>query len=589
MQNNANQKKRTRLLIGYTKRVRNIFALGLLFTGVAVVADLIGPYLIGIILNEELVQGVGARDIPRYIRILVLYGAVILLSGGLRFVSMYYFQSTANRIAMLMQEDLFARVQRFPISYFDSLPAGKIVSRITTDTNDVKVLYQVVLAQLLNAAIYGVGVYGALLFLDPNLFLIALIPLPILIVVVIDYRKKSSRYNRDYRSAISDLNAGLNENIQGMEIIRAFNREEDTYREFDEVNREIQKQGMNMVRLESYSSYNMTATLQYVSLGAILLYFGYGSITGQFPVSIGLAYIFVDYMMKIFNQAQNAFQRLGELERANSAVDNVLSMLEREPVREGGEAASANGSSVRFDAVNFSYKKEEPVLRDVSFFVPEGMTAAFVGQTGSGKTTIMNLLLRYYDPGTGAVLVGERDMKSLSHKASRESMAIVLQDPFIFSGSLYDNITLYDRSVSKEKAAQALADVGGEPLLAGLSAGIDTVLTEKGGSLSAGERQLVSFARAIVRDPKILVLDEATANIDSQTESLIQRGMKTLTEGRTTLIIAHRLSTIRDADRIFVLQAGRIAESGTHDELVRLGGLYEEMIRSQTAGQKESA
>lgn len=583
------RKHRTQMLIDYTRRSAGIFGLGLLFTAVAVGADLLGPYLIGRILDGELMQGVGAIDVPRYIRILILYTVVVIASGGFRFVATYFFQRTANRISMYMQEDVFARIQRFPIAYFDSLPAGKVVSRSTTDTKDVKVLYQVVLAQLLNAVVYAAGVYGTLFFLDRNLFLIALVPVPILWWVIRDYRKKSSKINREYRKGLSELNASLNENIQGMEIIQAFNREEDTDRAFDRVNTELYTQGMNMVKLESYSSYNITAMLQYLSIAAILLYFGYGSITGAYPVTIGLAYIFVDYMMKIFNQAQNAIQHLGQLERANSAADNIYQILQGETVDEGTAQESPQAFDVEFSDVTFAYKTGEPVLKNVSFAIPDGTTAAFVGQTGSGKTTVMNLLFRYYEPQEGAVRVGGEAIRTLSHAATREKMGIVLQDPLIFSGSLYDNITLYDDSISKEAASAALREVGGAHLLESLGSGIDSVLTEKGGSLSAGEKQLVSFARALVRDPKILVLDEATANIDSQTEALIQKGMKTLTKGRTTLMIAHRLSTIRDAHQILVLKDGRIEERGTHDELIDGDGLYAAMIRAQARQGRESA
>lgn len=579
-----NRRKRNQMLLQYTGRVWKIFAAGLLFTGVAVGADLLGPYLIGIMLDRELVQGVGARDLSRYVRLLIVFAAAFLASGAFRFGAMFFFQKTANRISMLMQEDLFAAVQRFPVSYFDNLPAGKVVSRITTDTKDVRVLYQVVLAQLLNAGIYMLGVYGALLFLDVNLFLMALVPLPVMAVVVWDYRRKSSRYNKAYREGISNLNASLNENLQGMEIIQAFNREEETYVLFDRTNQEIYDQEMNMVVLESYSSFNVTGTLQYLSIAGVLFYFGYGSITGAYPVTIGLAYIFVDYMMKIFNQVQNAIQRLGELERANSAADNILGMLAREPVEEGEKEEIPGEASVSFDRVNFSYLPDEPVLKDISFEVLQGETAAFVGHTGSGKSTVMNLLFRYYTPQEGTIKIGGEDVRDKTLRATRAPMAIVLQDPLLFSGSLLDNITLYDDEITEDRARQALIEVGGEGLLQGLSDGMQTRLNERGSSLSAGERQLISFARALVKDPNILVLDEATANIDSQTEHWIQEGMKTLARGRTTLIIAHRLSTIRHADRIFVLDGGRLKEQGTHNELIARKGLYYEMYQSQSEG-----
>lgn len=316
----------------------------------------------------------------------------------------------------------------------------------------------------------------------------------------------------------------------------------------------------------------------------ILLYFGYGTITGAYAVSIGVTYIFVDYMMKLFNQVQNAFQRLGELERANSAADNILAILSKDVEKEGEKATSPRGFGITFKEVSFSYTPGEQVLKEISFTIEEGKTAAFVGHTGSGKSTLMNLLLRYYTAEKGQVYIGDENIEEFTLRATREKMAIILQDPVLFSGSLYDNITLYDESITTDRALKALEAVGGKAMVDALPDGINTVLTERGASLSAGERQLVSFARAFVRDPKILVLDEATSNIDSQTESVIQKGMERLAKGRTTLIIAHRLSTIRHADQIFLLSNGKIIERGTHDTLIEHRGQYYHMYRSQSKG-----
>lgn len=579
----AQNRKRNRMLLDYTWKVRGIFGAGLLFTALGVLADLVGPYIVSLILDHELVQGVGVRDSRVFMGWIGVFVVAFLISGAMRFAARYYFQQTAHTVTKYMQEDLFDRLQRFPISYFDSLPAGKVVSRITNDTRDVKVLYQAVLADLLNAFVYGLGIYGALFFLDRNLFLLALIPMPILLFAVWDYRRKASRYNQLYRSHLSQLNANLNENIQGMEIIQAFRREEDVFHEFDEVSEALYTQARNLVRLESYSSFNITGTLQYLSIVGILFYFGYGNLTGAWAVSIGYAYIFIDYMMKIFNQAQGAFQRIGQLERANTAADHVLDMLTR-PVEEiDTRLAPLASSSVAFENVGFSYVEGEPVLRDLSFTIGAGETAAFVGHTGSGKSTIMNLLFRFYEPDSGTIRVGGEDVSTLSKASTRRKMAIVLQDPILMAGNLYDNIALYDPDISREAAEEALIRVGGRALLR--EGGLDKEVHEKGSSLSAGERQLITFARALVRDPDILVLDEATANVDSETEAVIQRGMEVLARGRTTLVIAHRLSTIKEADAIYVLENGRIGERGDHAALIAKRGVYYRMYVAQSREQ----
>lgn len=572
---------RTQLLGHYLKRAKGAFSLGLVLTIVAVGADLLGPYLFGYIIDTQLVEGQGIKDGALFIWLLVALGLSYVGSGVFRFGSMYYFKQTANKIARFMQEDLFAKVQSYPISYFDSLPAGKVVSRITTDTKDTRVLYQVVLSQLLNVVVYTVGIYGALFFIDRYLFILALIPMPLLFLIMWDYRKKSSIFNREYRRLIGEINANLNENIRGIEMIKSFSREATISDEFDALNEELHGQNMSMVKLESYSSYNLTETLQFLSIASVLLYFGYGSITGAYPVTIGSAYVYVDYMMKIFNQMQGAIMRLGELERANSAADNMIQMLERDGVKEGDDANSIAESSVTFDDVSFSYVPGEQVLKHVNFHIPAGQTAAFVGRTGSGKSTIMNLLFRYYAPECGEIRIGNANMQEKTLQRTRETMAIVLQDPQLFTGTVGENIRLFRDTISDAQAKDALIQVGGEQLLKKLPQGLDTPINEKAGNLSAGEKQLISFARAFVTNPEILVLDEATANIDSQTESVIQQGMKVLAEGRTTLIIAHRLSTIQHADQIFLLERGEIIEEGTHQTLMQQNGVYAEMVRTQ--------
>ncbi|HZW98014.1 MAG TPA: ABC transporter ATP-binding protein, partial [Bacillota bacterium] len=490
-------------------------------------------------------------------------------------------QKAANEISMQMQLDVFSHVQKLPIEFFDQLPAGQVVSRITNDTKAVKVLYQVVLSQFLMAGIYALGIYVSLFLIDPILVLIGLIPTPILFLLFRDFRGKSALFNRVVRRKLSELNGNLNENIQGMEVISSLGKERQIYHEFSVINDQAYEQGRNITKLFAYSAHNATSVLQYLMLSAVLLYFGYGHLSGAYWVQIGTLYVFIDYMITLFSQVNNAMTRVGDLERSRSAADHIFELLDEKTVSNGDEDAPVSTGKITFENVTFAYKDED-VLKDVSFEVKPNQTVAFVGHTGSGKSTILNLLFAFYRPQEGRILFEGVPLESLDCKSVRRQMAIVLQDPFLFTGTILSNINLNRDDISRADAETALREVGGDLLLDRLEDGIDTKVTEKGQGFSSGERQLISFARALAHNPRILVLDEATSSIDSETESVIQKAMRKLEQGRTTLIIAHRLSTIKHADQIIVLDHGRIAEQGVHDELITKNGIYKSMYESQS-------
>lgn len=577
------KKARNKRLRRYASRAKKPLLLGLALTAAAVGFDLLAPFVVGYIVNHQIKNGETFK--PGILPLLLLaYFTAMLLAGAMRLAANYSLQSAANRISQFMQQDVFDHVQKLPISFFDALPAGTVVSRVTNDTSAVRNLFVVVLSQLLTVAAYILGILFSLLFLDVKLFLISLASVPLLTLIVWDFRRKSSLYNRVFRKNLSELNGSLNENVQGMEVIQAFGKEKKIMREFDEINERVFRVKLKQTVLWAYSSFNATSAAQYLMLGAVLLYFGIGSLSGAYLVPLGSLYIFIDYMTKIFNQVNNAMGRLSELERSLSAADHVFELLAEPVDREDGERTEALGGSVRFEHVTFAYK-DEPVLRDVSFEVRPGETIAFVGATGSGKSTIMNLLLGFYEPQQGEIYLDGRPLSSLHKRSARADMAIVQQDPYLFTGTVASNISLHQEGITRERILDALFEVGGEKLFARLPDGLDTPVREKGGEFSAGERQLISFARALAKDPGILVLDEATASIDSETESAIQKGIARLKEGRTTFMIAHRLSTIRHADQIVVLDHGRIIERGTHDELIALGGTYRHMYESQSSSQ----
>lgn len=574
-----NQKRQSRLL-KYTLQAKRTLGQGLLVSVLTVASSLLAPYMVKYLLDNGLSEG-ASMHVNFIILVLAAYFGIMLLSAVMRYFSSLLMQKAANEISMQMQLDVFSHVQKLPIEFFDQLPAGQVVSRITNDTKAVKVLYQVVLSQFLMAGIYALGIYVSLFLIDPILVLIGLIPTPILFLLFRDFRGKSALFNRVVRRKLSELNGNLNENIQGMEVISSLGKERQIYHEFSVINDQAYEQGRNITKLFAYSAHNATSVLQYLMLSAVLLYFGYGHLSGAYWVQIGTLYVFIDYMITLFSQVNNAMTRVGDLERSRSAADHIFELLDEKTVSNGDEDAPVSTGKITFENVTFAYKDED-VLKDVSFEVKPNQTVAFVGHTGSGKSTILNLLFAFYRPQEGRILFEGVPLESLDCKSVRRQMAIVLQDPFLFTGTILSNINLNRDDISRADAETALREVGGDLLLDRLEDGIDTKVTEKGQGFSSGERQLISFARALAHNPRILVLDEATSSIDSETESVIQKAMRKLEQGRTTLIIAHRLSTIKHADQIIVLDHGRIAEQGVHDELITKNGIYKSMYESQS-------
>ena len=556
--------------------------LGFILTILTVGLDLVGPYIISLMLDGEIVAGQGVRDARTFLVMLIFYSLTMVLSLFSRYGGNVFNQRAANRIAMIMQQDIFAHVQKLPVSYFDTLAAGSVVSRVTNDTKAVRIFFTTVLSRLLMAGVYALGILAGLLSLDWRLFLIASISFPILFFLFRDFQKKSLAYSRKYRKAISRLNASMNENIHGIEVIQAFNRERDMYDNYSRINHDAFQNGLGMTRLHAYSGFNATDTLNYTMFALALLYFGISNIQGHQLVSIGNLYLFIDYMIRFFGQMNQAMQHLGNLERARGAADHIFELLDQPTVQDQGKVLDHLEGDVAFEEVTFAYKEEDHVLRQVSFAVPRGVTAAFVGQTGAGKSTLMNLLFAFYEPDRGRILIDGQDLASLDKPSVRQHMAIVTQEPFLFTGSIESNITLNRPGLGPEDACAALIEVGGGAFLARLTDGVQTEVRERGNEFSAGERQLISFARALAQNPTILILDEATSHVDSETEDIIQKGIERLSKGRTTLIIAHRLSTIRHASRIYVLDQGRIVEEGSHAQLLEREGLYANMVAMQT-------
>lgn len=519
-------------------------------------------------------------ELPGIYKLVQLFLIALVVSMITVFARTYWLQSAANRVIQKLRTDVYAHIQRLPVHFFDNLPAGKVVSRVTNDTEAVKDLFVAVLSNFSSGMVYITGVYVALFLLDLKLGLISLFIIPMLIIWTVLYRKFATKYNVIIRSRLSEINAIINESIQGMPIIRVFRRQKATQEEFEALNEDYMAHQNKMLNLNSLTTHNLVNVLRNLSFVVILWYFGAGSLDGAGIVSIGVLYAYVDLMGRMFQPITGMVNQLAALDSSIVSAKRVFELMDEtgEKVTDGSMPRYLG--NVEFKNVSFAYKKDF-VLKDISFEAKQGQTVALVGHTGSGKSSIINLLFRFYDPQKGTITIDDQPVTDIPKQWLRQHMGIVLQDPYLFTGTIASNVSLGDARITREQVNKALCDVGADRLLGHLPQGFDEPVIEKGSTLSAGQRQLISFARALAFNPAILILDEATANIDTETEALIQDALEVLKKGRTTFIIAHRLSTIRSADQILVLHRGEIVEQGSHDELMEQKGRYFKMYQLQ--------
>ena len=566
-------------LFQYGKLYKKHILWGLSFLVVAVATDLAGPLIISYLIDHHMTPGtIEAKPIA--ILLAVFFGLAVL-SAVFRFCMNITLNYGANRVVQQMRKDVFGHIQKLPVNYFDTLPAGKIVARVTNDTEAVRNLYVTVLSNFAMSIMSVIGAYVMLFYLNWQIATVALVLIPILYFWMLLYRKYSSKYNHIVRTKIADINAMINESINGMTIIQAFRREEQMKNEFDEMNTEHYENNRKLLVLDSSTQHNLIGVLRFLAFLGFILFFGTKSMENMDYVTAGVLYALVDYITRLFNPMINIVNQFSQMERSLIAADRVFEVLDVPGEEVSKQRIPRYEGNVAFEQVSFAYKNDEYVLKNLTFTANKGETVALVGHTGSGKSSIMNLLFRFYDPQQGKILIDGVDIATMSRQAIREHMGIVLQDPYLFTGTVATNVSLNDPRVSQEQVEAAIKAVGGEDVLKNLPLGINEPVIEKGSTLSSGQRQIISFARALAFDPAILILDEATSNIDTETEEIIQHAMDVLKQGRTTFIIAHRLSTIKNADKILVLDRGEIVEMGTHDELIALEGRYETMYRLQ--------
>lgn len=568
-------------LLPYIKQYKLMFLGGIMLMILMVGFELAGPLIAASILDNHIKLGEGNILLRPILYLIGLFLTIKLLHAVVSYFAQIVLVSAGTKAIQQMRHDVFKHVQSLPIRYFDNLPAGKVVARITNDTESILQLFASVIPMFMVSILTIFSITAIVFYVHFWTGIVMLLFIPVILIWGILYKKYSNENNHIKRERNSDMNAMINESINGMPIIQVFNREEQIRDEFEKINDEYYDSAKGLVKLESLSGENLANTIRSIVFAILVYIFAATFLSDSTALTVGVMYLLVDYITRFFNPLFNIIGQLSIFETARVAANKVFEMLESQPEeKEDGKLSSFNGN-ISFRNVNFSYDGKRDVLKNINIEAVQGDTVALVGHTGSGKSSIINLLMRFYDPSDGAIYFDDQNTKTIDKQSIRQFMSIVLQDPFIYSGTLMYNVRLNNENISEAEVLKALEDVGAGPLLDRLSDGIHTELAERGATLSLGERQLISFARALAFNPKVLVLDEATSNIDSETEQLIQYAMNVVSKNRTTFIIAHRLSTIQHADQIILLENGEIKEQGNHKELIALGRNYSTMYNMQ--------
>ena len=514
------------------------------------------------------------------VTVLLAYYGLYILQTLVQYVGNLLFARVSYSIVRDIRRDAFANMEKLGMSYFDKTPAGSIVSRLTNDTETISDMFSGILSSFISAVFIFLTTLYTMLVLDFRLTALVLFFLPLIFLLVNLYRKKSVKIIEKTRSLLSDINSKLAENIEGIRIIQAFNQEKRLQVEFDEINQEHLVYAHRSVALDALFLRPAMSLLKLLGYAVLMAYFGYRGL--YLGITAGTMYAFIQYINRLFDPLIEVTQNFSTLQTSMVSAGRVFALINErayEPHQKDGQAKIQEGN-IRFEHVCFSYDGKHPILDNISFSVNKGETIAFVGHTGSGKSSIINVLMRFYEFQSGRVLLDDVDIRNYSQEELRKNIGLVLQDPFLYHGTIKSNIAMY-QDISDEQVQAAAAFVDADSFIQELPLGYDAPVSERGSSFSTGQRQLLAFARTVASQPKILILDEATANIDSETESLVQASLAKMRQGRTTIAIAHRLSTIQDANCIYVLDKGRIIESGTHEELLALGGTYHKMYSLQ--------
>jgi ATP-binding cassette subfamily B multidrug efflux pump len=573
----AYDSKLMKRLLMFAAKYWRLFALAVVLLILSTLVDLARPYLMGITID----QFIKKNDVQSLNRMGIYFIALVVAGFVFNLLQIYVLSYVGQTIIYNIRQLLFTHLQKMPLSYFDKNPIGRLVTRVTNDTETLNDMYTNVLVTLLKDFAILFGTLIIMFKLNVKLTLVILSIMPFVVLLTVVFRKRIRKVYRNIRVTLAKINSAISENISGMRIIQMFSREKQNFDKFNETGKEYYKAAMSEV--VTFGLFRPVIEMLASFAIALLVWFG-GVDVLEGALTFGVLYAFVNYIGLFFQPINDLAEKYNILQSSMAASERIFMILDSEPEEDSGKRClglnEAKGD-IEFKNVWFAYNENDWVLRDVSFKVPAGRTVAIVGATGAGKTSIISLLSRFYEIQKGEILIDGINAQDLCKNDLRRSIGVVLQDVFLFSGKLKDNIRLNEEGISDEKIEEAARYVNADGFITRLPSGYNEEVMERGSTFSSGQRQLLAFARALAFDPAILVLDEATSNIDTETELLIQDALTKLTKNRTTIVIAHRLSTIQHADNIIVLHKGKVRESGNHQELLAKRGMYYSLYQLQ--------
>ena len=566
-----------RRLLGYLAPYRGQMAFSILLLLGAALLQLVGPYLVKVGIDRHIATG----DLAGLDRVALLFIVAALAGFVLRYAQTLLTYRIGQRAMMDLRLAVFDRIESQSLAYFDRNPTGRLMTRVGSDVEVLQELFSSGAITIFGDLFTVIGVVAAMLAINWRLALVSFAVLPLLFGATIMFRSRVRKSFRAIRQKVARMNAYLNEHLSGILVVKLFGRERSSAARFETINDEHRLAFLGAV--QAYAIFFPVVEFIGALAMALLLGFGGVQIIGG-TMSFGSLVAFLEYVQRFYKPVQDLAEKFNILQSAMAAAERIFGVLDSEPeIRDPAAPAAAGRAlgAVEFRDVGFSYKPGEEILRNISLKIEPGEMVAIVGATGAGKSSIISLLARLYDPQSGTVLLDGRDIREYAQSHVHQQMAVVLQDVFLFSGTVAGNISLSNPAITRHAVEEAARRVGADAFIRRLPQGYDTEVGERGALLSVGQKQLLSFARALAHDPPLLILDEATSSVDSESEALIQEALDVLFAGRTSIVIAHRLSTIRGADRIVTLHKGKIRESGTHVELLRLNGIYAKLHRLQ--------